>query len=173
MINETGNIFQGLEIHEDKMQIDTFTREKDPNFSFKESQKTNDMIDKLSFRNSKKNNELTVNEDKMNSQNIINGIKTINVRQNIETMIMKQHNKNNSTSNKIIKEIDEEPQRLYEDNIESLKNFRKNGFINSTKIETILEEKVNSIYEMEKEKTLKLEEEKKFRNELEKRRYEY
>ena len=78
----------------------------------------------------------------------------------------------------IYEQDDEEPQKLIENNIESLKAFRKFGIVNSntsnnvnnkTKSES-LDDKVVSLYEMEKEKSIKLEEDKKFRNELEKRR---
>ena len=96
-------------------------------------------------------------------------VKTVNVRDNIKQSM--QNNQNQYTNNlKHIKEEEEEPQRLIEDNIESLKNFRKNGFINNTNKNITLEDKVNTIYELEKEKSLKLEEDKKFKNELEKRR---
>jgi len=162
---------------EDQMQKETFSRERDPNFSFKYSIKVDEMLNSITSKNNmtmtNKNNNNTNNmsseEFGIKQLNSTGQVKTVNVRDNIKQSM--QNNQNQYTNNsKHIKEEEEEPQRLIEDNIESLKNFRKNGFINNTNKNITLEDKVNTIYELEKEKSLKLEEDKKFKNELEKRR---
>ncbi len=173
------------ELNEDKVEQDPWKKENigDSNFSFKESLNYDNAIDGEKLEKNAIINDI-MKEDFVENHypkpQLPISVKTVNIRDDIESHI--KQNKNNYIISNNIKEEDEEPQRLIENNIESLKNFRKNGFFNTNSnnmnysnntsviSRNVVEDKINNIYELEKEKTLKLEEEKKFRNELEKRR---